>query len=112
MSVLSLDDCYWLLTTDTVGGITYTSGALPAVAPVTYVAAGSKVVIHVEPDKELLSSIDGHVVALQVDHVDKDTLDGWQVTVTGIAKLGLLDGQRRTLSLTSAITAGRRVKLA
>ena len=109
---LSVEDCCWLLSTDMVGRICFTAGALPALAPVTYVTSGRDVLIRVEDDAELLSSLPDCVVALQVDHIDREGLVGWQVTVTGIVRSDSpIPDDQRILRLTSAVITGRTVLL-
>ena len=107
-----VEDCCWLLSTDMVGRICFTAGALPALAPVTYVTSGRDVLIRVEDDAELLSSLPDCVVALQVDHIDREGLDGWQVAVTGIVRSDSpIPDDQRILRLTSAVITGRTVLL-
>ena len=109
---LSEADCLWLLSTDQVGRISYTTGALPAVAPVTYAVAGLDILIRTEPDQRLSDIVRENVITLQVDRVDRDQLIGWQGTATGIARpVPFLGHDGRTLCLTSMIISGRRVLL-
>jgi pyridoxamine 5'-phosphate oxidase-like protein len=109
---LPLARCWELLATDTVGRLTYTAGALPAVAPVTYALAGDTLLLRIEPNIDLTEALNNAVVTFQADCVDRDELIGWQITVTGFARFNpCTPHNSRTVHLEATIVAGRHIQL-
>jgi nitroimidazol reductase NimA-like FMN-containing flavoprotein (pyridoxamine 5'-phosphate oxidase superfamily) len=100
LEVLSRDECLRLLGKATVGRIALSRGALPTVVPVNFCVKDEQIFVRTSPKNRLATTLNGQVVAFEVDDFDPMCDSGWTVTVTGLA-----------LALTNA--AGRdEVKLA
>lgn len=84
---LDRPDCLRLLATEGVGRFVFTARGLPAVRPVTYVLAGTDIIVRTRPGTNVSSYPAGTVVAFQVDNLDPATGTGWSITVTGSARL-------------------------
>jgi hypothetical protein len=84
-----LDDaeCRRLLGTATVGRISFTEGALPAIAPVPFALHDEQVLIPARRDSPMVRAVTGAVVAFGVDSFDPRTETGWSVTVVGPSRL-------------------------
>ena len=84
-----LDDaeCRRLLGTATVGRISFTDGALPAIAPVPFTLHDEQVLIPARRDSPMVRAVSGAVVAFGVDSFDPCTETGWSVTVIGPSRL-------------------------
>ena len=80
-----------LLKSGVVGRLIYTSRALPAVMPVSYVVRDGGILIWTGSGFSLVHSLRGAVVAFQVDDLDHVSRSGWSVTVTGMARV-VIDG--------------------
>ena len=75
------------LSTAVVGRMVFTSGALPAVVPVTFAVHDGAVVLRTAPSTRLAAAADGGVIAFEADEVDPVTRTGWSVVVTGVAQV-------------------------
>ncbi|MET7451956.1 pyridoxamine 5'-phosphate oxidase family protein [Streptomyces sp. NPDC005574] len=85
---LSRQECDGRLTGMSVGRVVHTRQALPAVLPVSFcLDRDGAVLVRTSASSELVSAIDGAVVAFEVDEVDASTRSGWSVVVTGAATL-------------------------
>ncbi|WP_392959828.1 pyridoxamine 5'-phosphate oxidase family protein [Streptomyces sp. LN245] len=85
---LGRQECLDRLGQAPIGRIVHTQNALPAVLPVNFsLDARSAVLLRTSADSELARSIDGVVVAFEVDAVDAVAHSGWSVVVTGHAKV-------------------------
>ncbi|MEU1200391.1 pyridoxamine 5'-phosphate oxidase family protein [Streptomyces sp. NPDC005813] len=83
---LDRQECMALLVKTPVGRIVYTRQALPAVLPVNFcLAPDGAVLLRTSASSDLVSAIDGAVVAFEADEVDAATQSGWSVVVTGEA---------------------------
>ena len=84
-----LDDaeCRRLLATATIGRISFTAGALPAIDPVPFALHAGQVIIPARRGSPLVQAIRGAVVAFGVDCFDPDTETGWSVTVVGPSRV-------------------------
>ena len=80
------DACFDLLRADTFGRVIFTHRAMPAVVPVNYVVEGRDILLRTDPGSMLGRSIDGSVVAFEVDALDRSTRTGWTVVVVGTAR--------------------------
>jgi uncharacterized protein len=91
----ALDDdvCWELVAHDSLGRIAYTQGETPAIRPVNYFLSGHDVLIRTTSSSEMGRAIDGHVVALEVDQIERSTRSGWVVVVVGKATATDLAGQ-------------------
>lgn len=85
---LGRQECLDRLRQAPIGRVVHTQNALPAVLPVNFsLDAQFAVLLRTSPESELVRSIDGVVVAFEVDAVDAVTHSGWSVVVTGHATL-------------------------
>ncbi|MFI7497977.1 pyridoxamine 5'-phosphate oxidase family protein [Streptomyces sp. NPDC049687] len=85
---LDRQECLRLLAEVPVGRIVYTRWALPAVLPVNFVLdRDGAVLVRTSASSDLVSAVDGAVVAFEADEVDAAAHSGWSVVVTGAAAL-------------------------
>ncbi|MFF5187652.1 pyridoxamine 5'-phosphate oxidase family protein [Streptomyces sp. NPDC000345] len=85
---LDRHECLRLMAGVPVGRIVYTRQALPAVLPVNFrLDHDGAVLVRTSASSELVSAVDGAVVAFEADQVDAATHSGWSVVVTGPAGL-------------------------
>ncbi|MFF4585365.1 pyridoxamine 5'-phosphate oxidase family protein [Streptomyces sp. NPDC001388] len=85
---LDRHECLRLMAGVQVGRIVYTRQALPAVLPVNFrLDHDGAVLVRTSASSELVSAVDGAVVAFEADEVDAATHSGWSVVVTGPAAL-------------------------
>ncbi|MER5199960.1 pyridoxamine 5'-phosphate oxidase family protein [Streptomyces sp. NPDC002755] len=83
---LDRQECLRLLATVPVGRIVYTRQALPAVLPVNFcLDRDGAVLVRTSASSELVSAIDGALVAFEADEVDAAAHSGWSVVVMGAA---------------------------
>ena len=110
LELLDESECWGLISRDTLGRIAYTHRAMPAIRPVNYVLNGHDVLIRTSPTSEMGTALDGQVVALEVDRIDRATHTGWVVVVTGTATATDLTGQppRPSLAGLEPWAAGER----
>lgn len=87
-------DCWALLGAHEVGHVAFTELAMPTIVPVRYTLLGDRLVLQCRTE-QLAARLDGQVVALEVDDVDR-TLRGSSVVVTGTAERLLVPGDSRT----------------
>jgi uncharacterized protein len=80
---LSRAECLRLLATATVGRISYTRQALPAVEPVNFALHDGAIVIRTDAGSKLAAATRRAVVAFQADDLDPVLRSGWSVTVVG-----------------------------
>jgi hypothetical protein len=85
LTALDLQQCWGLLTRDTIGRIAYTYQGRPAVMPINYVVSGGDVLLRTDPGSVLAQAVDGQVVAFEVDRIDRATHSGWSVLAVGTA---------------------------
>lgn len=85
LEALDLQQCWGLLTRDTIGRIAYTHGGRPAIMPINYVVSGNDVLLRTDPGSALALAVEGQVVAFQIDRIDRTTHSGWSVLVVGTA---------------------------
>lgn len=85
---LGRDECLCLLATAPIGRVVHTRQALPAVLPVNFgLDHDGAVLLRVSAASDLVSAVDGAVVAFEADAADADTHSGWSVVVTGRAEV-------------------------
>ncbi|MFG2680004.1 pyridoxamine 5'-phosphate oxidase family protein [Streptomyces sp. NPDC048392] len=83
---LDRQECMRLLAKVPVGRIVYTRQALPAVLPVNFrLDRDGAVLLRTSALSQLVSAVDGAVVAFEADAVDAAAHSGWSVVVTGSA---------------------------
>ena len=80
-------ECRLLLTTATVGHLSFTHGALPAIVPVPFALQDEHVIIPARRSNPMVAAVRGAVVAFEVDHFDHHTESGWSVTVIGASRV-------------------------
>ena len=80
---LSRQECYELLTQQTVARLAFVDDDGPAAVPVNYALAGEDIVLRVE-ERSHLRSVLQPAVAVEVDHVDPEAGSGWSVLVRGV----------------------------
>ena len=80
---LSRAECLRLLATVTIGRISYTRQALPAVEPVNFALDDGTIVIRTDAGGKFAAAAHRAVVAFQADHLDLVRRSGWSVTVVG-----------------------------
>lgn len=83
LQVLSRQECLALLSTVEIGRIVFTSRALPAVQPVSFLLDGAEIVIKTSDGSRLAAATRQAVVAFQADEFDLRDRTGWSVTVVG-----------------------------
>jgi uncharacterized protein len=82
---LSRRECLALLASVPVGRLVYTSRAMPAVVPLTFVLLRDSLYVRTTEETGLRVTTAGVVVAFQADAVDPSARSGWSVTVVGRA---------------------------
>jgi hypothetical protein len=80
-------ECRRLLATASVGRISFTDGALPAIVPVPFALHEGQVLVPTRCSSPLASAVRGAVVAFGVDSFDPGTETGWSVTVVGPSRV-------------------------
>lgn len=83
--VLGRDECLRLLSTATVGRLSYTSAALPAIAPVSFRLGHGEILVPASAGSPLLPAVRSAVVAFQVDSFPCG--GGWSVSVIGFSRV-------------------------
>ena len=92
-SELDEAECRRLLATATLGRISFTDGALPAIVPVPFALDERHVLVPAEHGSPMVAAVRGAVVAFGVDSFDPGTETGWSVTVVGPSRV-LIDPHR------------------
>jgi len=85
LSELTRSECLALLGSVTVARIGVSIDALPAIFPVFITVVDGVVAFRTVPGTKLAAASAGAIVALEVDHVDDLTSEGWSVLVRGVA---------------------------
>lgn len=93
---LSEQECWRLLSQETVGRVACTRRALPAIVPVNFSLSGHDIMLRTDPFSELGQAIDQSVVAFEVDRIDAESRTGWSVLVVGKALATQLPEQPTT----------------
>ncbi|MGW3652882.1 pyridoxamine 5'-phosphate oxidase family protein [Streptomyces sp. NPDC000878] len=95
---LDRQECLGLLAGVPVGRIVYTRQALPAVLPVNFcLDRDGAVLVRTSASSELVSAIEGAVVAFEADVVYATAHSGWSVVVMGPATLVTDPGEHARL---------------
>ncbi|WP_326784017.1 pyridoxamine 5'-phosphate oxidase family protein [Streptomyces sp. NBC_00151] len=85
---LDRQECLAMLAAVPVGRIVYTRLALPAVLPVNFCLDYDGAVLLCTPaSSDLVTAIDGAVVAFEADELDVALHSGWSVVIVGSAHL-------------------------
>jgi hypothetical protein len=85
LEALNLQECWGLLTRDTIGRLAYTHADRPTIMPINYVVSGNDVLLRTDPGSALAAAVNGQVVAFEIDRIDRTTHSGWSVVVVGRA---------------------------
>ena len=82
---LTRDECLRHLGEGSVGRISMSSRAMPAVLPVRYGVAGDRILFWADPHDHPAAIADNSVIGFQADAIDPVTHEGWSVMVVGRA---------------------------
>lgn len=86
LEVLSVSECFRLLSKMPVGRIVFTASALPAIQPVNFMLHEESIIIRTAADSMLAGAASNAVVAFEVDEFENHGLSsGWSVVVVGTA---------------------------
>jgi hypothetical protein len=80
-------ECRRLLGTASMGRISFTDHALPAIVPVPFALHEEQVLIPAEHASPMVAAVRGAVVAFGVDSYDSRTETGWSVAVIGPSRV-------------------------
>src|SRR5262245_6730572 len=86
LEVLGREECLRLLAQATVGRISVSVGALPAIFPVNYCVRDGAVLFRTGRGTKLEAAAANAVVAFEVDDFDPVEHTGWSVMLVGIAR--------------------------
>jgi hypothetical protein len=86
LHALDSDECLRLLSTQSVGRLAVSSGALPVVMPVRYEVRGADIVVRVTRGSRLEAAARHSIVAFEADDIHPGDHSGWSVSVTGLAR--------------------------
>jgi len=89
-------DCLRLLGDNGLGRVVFTSAAMPAVLPISYVLDGADALFRLPRAGSLTAAIRNSVVGFQADDFDPSTQTGWSVLGVGQA-VELADDDRRAV---------------
>ena len=82
LELLSTEQCYELLRTQTVGRIGVCSGR-PGVFPVLYALLDDEIVFRTAPGEKLIAAALHRELVFEIDAFDPGTRTGWSVNVIG-----------------------------
>lgn len=83
---LSVDSCWALLRTTTVGRLAVVVEDHPDIFPLNYAVDRGRVVFRTGEGSKVLGALSGRPVALEADGYDADTDEAWSVVVKGRAR--------------------------
>jgi nitroimidazol reductase NimA-like FMN-containing flavoprotein (pyridoxamine 5'-phosphate oxidase superfamily) len=86
LEVLDEDECLRLLSHASVGRVSVSVGALPAIFPVNYCVRNGAVLFRTGKGTKLDAAAANSVVAFEVDDFDPVEHTGWSVMLVGIAR--------------------------
>jgi nitroimidazol reductase NimA-like FMN-containing flavoprotein (pyridoxamine 5'-phosphate oxidase superfamily) len=84
---LDRDECWRLLCRAAVGRVAVIRGALPSIVPVNVCALDEALWFRVGPGVLLDAALNGDIVSVEADEVDRVAHAGWSVVVTGRAEV-------------------------
>jgi nitroimidazol reductase NimA-like FMN-containing flavoprotein (pyridoxamine 5'-phosphate oxidase superfamily) len=85
LTELDLAECWQLLHRAAVGRVAVIHGALPSIVPVNVCATDGAVWFRVGPGVLLDAALQGDIVSVEADDIDRAQHAGWSVIVTGRA---------------------------
>lgn len=83
--VLTRDECLRHLAAGSVGRVSVSSKAMPAVLPVRYSLVDDRILFWADPHDHPAAIADGTVIGFQADEIDPVEHGGWSVMVVGRA---------------------------
>jgi len=83
--VLTRDECLRHLADGSVGRVSVSSKAMPAVLPVRYRLVDDRILFWADPHDHPAAIADGTVIGFQADDIDPVLHEGWSVMVVGRA---------------------------
>ena len=86
LELLAEDECRALLSTQSVGRIAVSVGALPAILPVNYAIVDDDILFLTGDGLKLRAALKNTVVGFEVDSLDEALDYGWSVLVVGVAR--------------------------
>lgn len=87
LDLVSLDDCWCLLATTTLGRLGFTAhSGHPVILPVNYAVVDRRILIRTGRGPKLEAARRGDLVAFEVDQLDAEQHTGWSVLITGRAR--------------------------
>jgi nitroimidazol reductase NimA-like FMN-containing flavoprotein (pyridoxamine 5'-phosphate oxidase superfamily) len=86
LSRLDREECLRLLEGVRLGRVGVSVDALPAIFPVLMTVLGGNLVFRTIPGTKLTAASRGEIVAVEADHFDEASGEGWSVLVRGIAR--------------------------
>lgn len=128
LEMLARREALQLLSTQVIGRIAVTSGALPVILPVNFALVDDEIIIRTTRGTKLDAATRGAVVAFEVDDFNAWAHTGWSVAVTGVSRevtdpaeqaaLALRHLARwapadadRIIAISTEIVSGRRIGL-
>ena len=85
LDVLSVDECFELLSLAHVGRIALSIGALPVILPVNFHLLDDDIIVRSGPGTKMDAALSHTVVAFEVDAFSPMDHTGWSVLVQGLA---------------------------
>ena len=83
--VLTRDECLRHLAAGSVGRVSLSSRAMPAVLPVRYRLVEDRILFWADPHDHPAAIDDGTVIGFQADDIDPVLHEGWSVMIVGRA---------------------------
>lgn len=80
---LATDECWLLVADHGIGRVVFAGDTYTQVVPTTYDAINGTAYFRAPIFGELARRADRHVISLQVDEIDRRTLTGWSVQMSG-----------------------------
>lgn len=82
---LSEKECFELVKTQVIGRLVFRDEEGPAALPINYGVAGNEIVFRTEIGSHFRDVLKNRV-AVEVDHTDMDTGEGWSVLIRGTGR--------------------------
>ncbi len=80
---LDSTECRRLLTSTSIGRLSYQTERGPRIVPVNYALSGESIVIRTAPRTEIARTAPGQTVAFEIDQFDEFLHTGWSVLAVG-----------------------------
>lgn len=87
LTELSIDECWQLLSSRSVGRVAWATPNGPEVIPVNFTRHGSRIVLHTTAYASMVQRVDEERIAFQVDHLEEADRTGWSVLAQGRAQV-------------------------